>query len=137
MASQVRRSTVRTRHGTAFRAQWAWRVNIAVDHVAQRLELCRSGRTRIQQRPAQGRRAAKGTRPFSGGKQGQGDGVARHAQIARGLKLETLSKAQFKHTATRVDISRLISQRNITILVTHIDNVIKDIFDTERHTAAF
>ena len=51
--------------------------------------------------------------------------------------LEPLSNAQFKDTAAWVDIALLITQRYIAILVTHIDDIVQDVFDTQCYAASF
>ena len=51
--------------------------------------------------------------------------------------LEPLSNAQFKDAAAWVDIALLITKRYIAILVTHIDDIVQDVFDTQCYAASF
>ena len=50
--------------------------------------------------------------------------------------LEPLSNAQFKDAAAWVDIALLITKWQIAVLVTHIDDIFQDVFDTQCYAAS-
>jgi len=110
--------------------------DFAVDHMAQRLELCRGGRACIQQRVTQVGPAPARSRTLPGSEQGQSLCLAGHPKAAPRW-LEPLAEAQFEYPALRIKETALIAQRCIAIAVAHLDIIVEHILDAERNTAAF